>query len=64
MGLGSKGGEFNKAITDTFVRIVVKNEAVQTVLNEQAAIIQKTMNDGNIKCWGPDGTSTGACQVK
>ena len=64
VGLGSKGGEFNKAITDTFVRIVVKNEAVQTVLTEQAAIIQKTMNDGNIKCWGPDGTSSGACQVK
>ena len=64
VGLGSKGGEFNKAITDTFVRIVVKNEAVQTVLTEQAAIIQKTMNDGNVKCWGPDGTSSGACQVK
>src|SRR5438094_8214367 len=64
VGLGSKGGEFNKAITDTFVRIALKNEAVQTVLDEQAAIIQKIMTDGNIKCWGPDGTSTGACQVK
>ena len=64
VGLGSKGGEFNKAITDTFVRIVVKNEAVQTVLNEQAAIIQTIMTGGNIKCWGPDGTSSGACQVK
>ncbi|TME68837.1 MAG: extracellular solute-binding protein [Chloroflexi bacterium] len=64
VGLGGKGGEFNKTITDTFVRIVVKNEPVQTVLDEQAAIIQKIMTDGNIKCWGPDGTSTGACQVK
>ena len=64
VGLGGKGGEFNKTITDTFVRVVVKNEPVQTVLDEQAAIIQKIMTDGNIKCWGPDGTSTGACQVK
>lgn len=64
VGLGGKGGEFNKAITDTFVRIVVKAEPVQTVLDEQAAIIQKTMTDGNIKCWGPDGSSTGPCQVK
>jgi multiple sugar transport system substrate-binding protein len=64
VGLGSKGGEFNKAITDTFVRIVVKSEAVQTVVDEQAAIIQKLMTDGSIKCWGPDGTSTGPCQVK
>src|SRR3989442_6952932 len=64
VGLGAKGNEFNKAITDTFVRIVVRNETVQTVLNEQAAIIQTIMTGGNIKCWGPDGTSSGACQVK
>jgi multiple sugar transport system substrate-binding protein len=64
VGLGGKTGEFNKAITDTFVRIVVKNETVQTVLDEQAAIIQKIMTDGNVKCWGPDGTSSGPCQVK
>jgi multiple sugar transport system substrate-binding protein len=64
VGLGGKTGEFNKAITDTFVRIVAKNETVQTVLDEQAAIIQKIMTDGNVKCWGPDGTSSGPCQVK
>ena len=34
------------------------------VLNEQAAIINKVMTDANAKCWGPDGTSTGPCQVK
>ena len=44
--------------------VALKNEAVQTVLEEQGAIIQKIMTDGNIKCWGPDGTSSGACQVK
>jgi multiple sugar transport system substrate-binding protein len=64
VGLGSKGGEFNTAIKDTFQRIVLKNEAIQTVLNEQAAIINKIMVDANARCWGPDGTSTGPCQVK
>jgi multiple sugar transport system substrate-binding protein len=64
VGLGAKGGEFNKAITDTFVRIVVKGENVQTVLSDQSAIIQKIMTDANVKCWGPDGTSSGPCQVK
>src|SRR5438876_2491289 len=64
VGLGAKGGEFNKAITDTFVRIVLKNEAVPTVLDEQGAIIQKIMTDGSVKCWGPDGSSSGPCQVK
>jgi len=64
VGLGAKGGEFNTAILNTFQRIVVKGENIQTVLNEQAAIIQKVMTDANAKCWGPDGTSTGPCQVK
>ena len=64
VGLGAKGGEFNTAITNTFVRIVVKNEPIQTVLNEQGAIVQKAITDANAKCWGPDGTSSGPCQVK
>ena len=64
VGLGGKGGEFNKAITDTFVRIVVRNEPVPNVLNDQSALIQKVMTEGNVKCWGPDGTSSGPCQVK
>src|SRR5213594_394143 len=64
VGLGAKGGDFNTAILNTFQRIVVKGEDIQTVLNEQAAIINKVMTDANAKCWGPDGTSTGPCQVK
>ena len=64
VGLGAKGGEFNTAITNTFVRIVVKNEPIQTVLNEQGAIVQKAITDANAKCWGPDGTSSAPCQVK
>ena len=64
VGLGSQGGNFNTAILNTFQRIIVKGENIQTVLNEQAAIINKTLTDANAKCWGPDGTSTGPCQVK
>jgi multiple sugar transport system substrate-binding protein len=64
VGLGSQGGNFNTAILNTFQRIVVKGEDIQTVLNEQAAIINKVMTDATAKCWGPDGTSTGPCQVK
>lgn len=64
VGLGSQGGNFNTAILNTFQRIVVKGEDIQTVLSEQAAIITKVMTDANAKCWGPDGTSSGPCQVK
>jgi multiple sugar transport system substrate-binding protein len=64
VGLGSKGGDFNTAILNTFQRIVVKGETIQTVLNEQAVFISKVMTEANAKCWGPDGTSSGPCQVK
>jgi multiple sugar transport system substrate-binding protein len=41
-----------------------KDAKVVPLLDEQAAIIQRIMTDGNVKCWGPDGTSSGPCQVK
>jgi multiple sugar transport system substrate-binding protein len=64
IGLGAKGGEFNKVQLDTFQSIVIKNEDIQKVLNEQAAILQKVMNDTKAPCWRPDPPSTGPCQVK
>jgi len=64
VGLGAKGGEFNKVFLDTFQRIVLKNEDIQTVLNEQATTLQTIMNDAKAKCWAPDPVSDGPCQVK
>lgn len=64
VGLGAKGGDFNKAMIDTFQRIVVKNEDIKTVLAEQAALVQKAITDSGAKCWTPDPASTGPCQVK
>lgn len=64
VGLGAKGGEFNKIFLDTFQRIVIRGEDIQTVLNEQAAMLQTIMNDANAKCWSPDPPSDGPCQVQ
>ena len=64
IGLGAKGGEFNKVQLDTFQRIVIKNEDITKVLTEQAAILQTIMNDTKAPCWKPDPVSTGPCQVK
>jgi len=64
IGLGAKGGEFNKVQLDTFQSIVIKNEDIQKVLNDQAAILQTVMNDTKAPCWRPDPPSTGPCQVK
>jgi len=64
VGLGAKGGDFNKAMVDTFQRIVVKGEDIKTVLSEQSVLLQKAVTDAGAKCWGPDGTSSGPCVVK
>ena len=64
IGLGAKGGEFNKVMQDTFQRILVRNEDIRKVLDEQAVILQAVMNDTKAPCWRPDPASTGPCQVK
>jgi multiple sugar transport system substrate-binding protein len=64
VGLGAEGGNFNKIYTDTFVRIVVRNEDIQKVLNEQGAALQAIMDKTGAPCWAPDPKSTGPCKVK
>ncbi len=65
VGLGTKGGDWNKAYTDTFQRIVLRNEDIQTVLNDQAKVVQGILNETKAPCWSPDPDSGGQpCQVK
>ena len=64
IGLGAKGGEFNKVQLDTFTRIILKGEDIQKVLTEEGANLQKVMNEAKAPCWLPDPPSTGPCQVK
>jgi multiple sugar transport system substrate-binding protein len=64
VGLGAKGGDWNKVYNDTFQRIVIKNEDIQTVLNEQAAMMQAILDEVQAACWAPDPPSEGPCQVQ
>ena len=64
IGLGAKGGDFNKVQLDSFQRIIIKGEDIQKVLNEEGANLQKVMTDSKAPCWRPDPASTGPCQVK
>lgn len=64
-GLGAKGGDFSKVYRDTFTRIVLKGEDINTVLAEQKVILQTIMDETGAPCWSPDPDSAGkACQVK
>jgi multiple sugar transport system substrate-binding protein len=64
VGLGAKGGEYNKVFTDSFQRIVLKNEDIKTVLADETKILQAILNDTKAPCWAPDPASSGPCQVK
>jgi multiple sugar transport system substrate-binding protein len=64
VGLGAKGGEFNKVYVDTFQRIVLRNEPVKTVLESQAKVLEGLMNETKAPCWAPDKPSQGACPVQ
>ncbi len=64
VGLGDKGGEFNKVYMDAFQRIVLQNEQIDDVLKSQGATLAKLMSDAKAPCWAPDAQSDGACPVE
>ena len=64
IGLGAEGGNFSKIYVDTFTRIVVKGENPQSVVNDEAPILQAIMDKTGAKCWAPDPPSKGPCHVK
>ncbi len=63
IGLGDKGGEFNKVYVDTFTRIVLRNEPIRATLDAEAANLRAVMQATGAPCWTPDKPSTGACPV-
>lgn len=63
IGLGARGGEFNKVFIDTFTRIVIRNEPIRAVLDAEAQNLRAIMTATNAPCWAPDPASTGACPV-
>lgn len=63
VGLGDKGGEFNKVFSDTFQRIVLRGENPRVVLDAQAAVLKGLMETTKAPCWAPDKASEAACPV-
>jgi multiple sugar transport system substrate-binding protein len=64
VGLGTKSDEFNKAYQDTFGRILLRNEDIQTVLNDEGAQLQTLLTGQKAPCWPPDPVSNGSCQIR
>jgi multiple sugar transport system substrate-binding protein len=63
IGLGAEGGNFNTIYRNTFRRIVLNNENIQTVLRDEGAKLQAIFTRTGAPCWAPDPPSRGACRV-
>lgn len=63
VGLGDKGGEFNKVYLDAFQRIVLRGEPVRAVLDAEAETLRGILAATGAPCWAPDRPSQGACPV-
>jgi multiple sugar transport system substrate-binding protein len=64
IGLGTESANFKRVYVDTFVRIVVRGENIQSVLSEQARQLQSIMDKAGAPCWAPDPKSSGPCRVR
>jgi multiple sugar transport system substrate-binding protein len=63
VGLGARGGEFNKVYLDTFTRIVLRGEDIKSALDTEAANLRRIMQETKAPCWSPDPASSGPCPV-
>ncbi len=64
VGLGAKGGAFNKIYRDTFRLIVIRGADIRGTLEAQAKKLEKIMQETGAPCWAPDAPSEGPCPVE
>ena len=50
VGLGSHGGEFDKAFLDVFQRVVLRDQPVKEVLAHEAEDMQRVLNAARVLC--------------
>jgi len=64
IGLGERGGEFDKVFMDTFRLIVLRGQNPRAVLDREAETLNRLMTETGASCWQPDPPSNGACQAQ
>jgi multiple sugar transport system substrate-binding protein len=63
VGLGTQGTPFDNVYNTTFERIVLRDENIQTVLDDEATKLQQLLIQAGAPCWPPDKPSSGPCQI-
>src|SRR5215468_6460516 len=64
IGLGQRGGEFDKVFMDTFQLVVLRGQKPRAVLDREAETLRRLMTETGAPCWQPDPPSAGPCQVQ
>src|SRR5215831_12646204 len=64
IGLGQRGGEFDKVFMDTFQLVVLRGQKPRAVLDRETETLRRLMAETGAPCWQPDPPSTGVCQVQ
>jgi multiple sugar transport system substrate-binding protein len=64
VGLGGSTNKYTGVYQDTFRRIVIGREDIQTVLDDEAPGLQKIVDDADAPCWRPDLRSRGPCRIR
>ena len=64
IGLGPRGGEFDKVFMDTFQLVVLRGQNPRAVLAREAEALNHLMTDTGAPCWQPDPPSSGPCQAQ
>jgi multiple sugar transport system substrate-binding protein len=64
IGLGQRGGEFDKVFMDTFQFIVLRGQNSRAVLDSEAEALNRLMTETDAPCWQPAPPGSGACQVQ
>jgi multiple sugar transport system substrate-binding protein len=64
IGLGQRGGEFDKVFMETFQLVVLQGQKPRAVLDREAETLTRLMTETGAPCWAPDPPSTGACHVQ
>ena len=64
IGLGDRGGEFDRVFMDVFQLVVLRGQQPRAVLDREAETLRRLITETDAPCWQPDPPSTGACQVQ
>jgi multiple sugar transport system substrate-binding protein len=64
IGLGERGDDYNSLFMLTFSQIVLEGRDASAVLNSNAALLQKLMDEENAKCWLPDVSEERPCKIE